>query len=420
MYDQSFNLRTLSYCFKLEDFHKKRDLSLENVRTTIINSAIERHKNGFLGYNLSSSVLRGKKVYWVDDFADILVLRKIKSNLAKTYRLKLPSRSVIVDTLKGFVSECSQYKLYRLDIHSFYESFNQDYIYKKIDELGRVERKTKQLLKEFLYSFAISGGTGIPRGLSVSAYLAELLMCDFDNYVKGIQCVFYYARYVDDIVIVTSGFEDSDDFLGGVKSALPEGLCFNEGKKFYISHLIPKCTKSPNSIQPRVLLSFEYLGYDFSVSEKLNECNIRGLYRLVNIDLAKAKVNKIKSRMVYSIIDYNKNNDFNLLCDRLKFLTANFSILDSDRVLKRLSGIHFNYPLVDAGTSKSLAELDLFLRKAILSSNGKVFFDFHLRLNQAKKYHLLKFSFVRGHEKRHFFHYSASKMIRIQRCWKYV
>lgn len=420
MYDQSFNPRTLSRCFKPEDFHKNRTLSLDSVREKTINSAIERCKNGFLGYNLRSSVLRGRRVYWANELADVLVLRKIKKNLSKVCRLKLPSRTMIVDTLNVFLSECSQYKIYRLDVSSFYESFDKDYIFNKIDELERLELKTKQLLKEFLYSFYMNGGQGIPRGLSISAYLAELLMYDFDNHMKDDYSIFYYARYVDDIVIVTSGYEDSDAFIENVKSILPNGLQFNEGKKYYISDLIPKNSKKTNAVPSRELLSFEYLGYDFSIGDKIQECNIRGYYRSIEIDLAHAKANKVKSRIIYSIIDFNKTNDFDLLFERLKFLSANFSVLDSDRVLKRLSGIHFNYPLIDARTSKRLAELDVFLRKAVLSSSGKVFFDFHANLNQQKKYRLLKISFVRGHEKRHFFHYSASKMMKIQRCWKYV
>lgn len=420
MYDQSFNPRTLSRCFKPEDFHKNRALSVENVRERVISSAIQRYKNGFLGYNLRSSVLRGKKVYWADELADTLVLRKVKNDVSRLYKLKLPSRTIIVDTLNVFLSECTQYKLYRLDIFSFYESFNKDYIFKKIESLERLEVKTRKLLNELLYSFYLTGGEGIPRGLSLSAYLAELLMCDFDNNMKSNEFVFYYARYVDDIVIVTNGFEDSEVFINNVKSILPGGLRFNEGKKYYISDLIPKVSKKTNIAYPANLLTFEYLGYDFSVSEKIEECKIRGGYRLIGIDLACAKANKIKSRIIYSIIDYNKTNDFELLCERLKFLSTNFSVLDSGRVLKMLSGIHFNYPLIDAKASKRLAELDVFLRKAVLSSNGKVFFDFHTNLNQYKKYRLLKISFVRGHEKRHFFHYSASKMMRIQRCWRYV
>nr|WP_274620819.1 RNA-directed DNA polymerase [Enterobacter kobei] len=128
--------------------------------------------------------------------------------------------------------------------------------------------------RSFLYSFYLNGGKGIPRGLSISAYLAELLMYDFDNQVKDEYSVFYYARYVDDIVIVTSGYEDSDAFVENVKSILPNGLQFNEGKKYYISDLIPKSAKKTNTAPSKKLLSFEYLGYDFSVGDKIEECNI--------------------------------------------------------------------------------------------------------------------------------------------------
>lgn len=420
MYDQSFNIRTLSHCFKPGDFQKCRKLSLEDERNKVIIDAIERTKVGFLGYQLSSSVVRGKKVYWVEDLADVLVLRKIKNNLIKLNKTRSLPRSVIVDSVRAFVSECSQYKLYRLDVASFYESFDHGFIYDQLNDLSRIDPKTKQLLKEFLYSYSLIGGQGIPRGLSVSAYLSEYFMKAFDDYVQGAKHVFYYARYVDDIVIITDGYEDGDEFLSQLKASLPKGLSFNEGKKYFVSDVVVKSASAKKNPQISELITFEYLGYDFCVSDVVNECSIRGLYRQVVVDLAKAKIKKIKSRIIHSIINYNKNLDFDLLCERLKFLSTNFSVLDANRILKRLSGIHYNYPLIDANNSKGLAELDLFLKKAVLSSNGKVFFDFNINLNQSQKYHLLKFSFVRGHDKCHFFHYSAFKMNRIQGCWKYV
>lgn len=303
---------------------------------------------------------------------------------------------------------------------SFYESFDHGFIYDQLNDLSRIDPKTKQLLKEFLYSYSLVGGQGIPRGLSVSAYLSEYFMKAFDDYVQGAKHVFYYARYVDDIVIITDGYEDGDEFLSQLKTSLPKGLSFNEGKKYFVSDVVVKSASAKKNPQISELITFEYLGYDFCVSDVVNECSIRGLYRQVVVDLAKAKIKKIKSRIIHSIINYNKNLDFDLLCERLKFLSTNFSVLDANRILKRLSGINYNYPLIDANNSKGLAELDLFLKKAVLSSNGKVFFDFNMNLNQSQKYYLLKFSFVRGHDKCHFFHYSAFKMNRIQGCWKYV
>lgn len=309
--------------------------------------------------------------------------------------------------------------MYRLDVKSFYESFDQTYIFKKIDDVTGVDVRSKQLLKEFMYEFYVNGGKGIPRGLSISSFLSDYLMHEFDELIRNLPHVFYYARYVDDIILITDGFEDDKLLMDDLRQALPAGLEFNN-KKYFVSDGLAKAGKA-NSKKPKSkLMTFEYLGYSFSISDNVSECSIRGLVRDVEIDLSQAKINKLKSRIMHSIISYNKNKNFDLLCERLKFLSTNFSVLDSERTLKRLSGIYYNYPMVDSMNSVGLAELDKFLKKAVLSSSGKVFYEFHLNLNQIQKYKVLKFSFVRGHSKCHFFHYSAKKMKRIQECWKYA
>ncbi|EGH68896.1 hypothetical protein PSYAC_29236, partial [Pseudomonas syringae pv. actinidiae str. M302091] len=40
-------------------------------------------------------------------------------------------------------------------------------------------------------------------GLALSATITEIVMQDFDNSIKELDGVFYYGRYVDDIIVVT-------------------------------------------------------------------------------------------------------------------------------------------------------------------------------------------------------------------------
>lgn len=49
----------------------------------------------------------------------------------------------------------------------------------------------------------------------MSAYLAELYMRDIDKQIKSLPTVSYYARYVDDIIIVFTPIstKDSRDYL---------------------------------------------------------------------------------------------------------------------------------------------------------------------------------------------------------------
>ncbi|MDR5019814.1 hypothetical protein RF657_15620 [Yersinia rochesterensis] len=148
--------------------------------------------------------------------------------------------------------------------------------------------------------------------------------------------------------------------------------------------------------------------------------NIKNSFRDIQIDISGDKVRKIKTRLVCAFKDFNDSKDFSLLVNRLRFLSSNFSVLDAERERKRLSGIFHNYHMTHVERSKSLVELDLFIKKAVLSGTGKVFSDSYVSLTQMQKYRLLKFSFKRGFQNCHYVYFKADKLKKIQECWKYV
>jgi hypothetical protein len=76
--------------------------------------------------------------------------------------------------------------------------------------------------------------------------------------------------------------------------------------------------------------------------------------------------------------------------------------------------------MVTEGASHSLDELDSFLRRFILNSNGKLGKTLHTSLSKAQRRRLLKISFKRGFEKRDFHHFSATDLVRLLGCWKYA
>jgi hypothetical protein len=63
--------------------------------------------------------------------------------------------------------------------------------------------------------------------------------------------------------------------------------------------------------------------------------------------------------------------------------------------------------------------LDAFLKKAILSSQGRIFSVTSSMLTRAQKNRLLKNSFYKGHAERTFRHFSKTQIALIQGCWKY-
>ena len=110
------------------------------------------------------------------------------------------------------------------------------------------------------------GGTGVPRGLALSAILSNLMMQVFDKSIQSHEETFYYSRYVDDIVIVTSARETAERFVAQVKNSLPRGLGLNPNKRQIVD--AEGRVKPSKSSDPKItLFEFDYLGYRFLISE---------------------------------------------------------------------------------------------------------------------------------------------------------
>jgi hypothetical protein len=167
-------------------------------------------------------------------------------------------------------------------------------------------------------------------------------------------------------------------------------------------------------------ISFDYLGYAFSVYEPVKVPNKKkGQYfRDVVVDIAGSKVRRMKTRIVRSLMDFVATGDFDLLRLRIKFLTSNFSVKDFRRDRSKLAGIHYSYPELTDPANSGLRELDKFLTNALLSKNGRVFAKSTAALTPDLRRLLLKHSFVRGHQERSMVHFHPTTIRKIQECWK--
>jgi hypothetical protein len=331
----------------------------------------------------------------------------------------MQSRSQISINLRLLLEEGVPYRVYRLDVQKFYESFPQDYVLTQASGINKLSPQTKGLIQSILSSQAAVGGRGVPRGLTISAILADFLMQIFDDEIRASADVFFFSRYVDDIVVLTSARELQNNFLRDVvENSLPVGLTLNPRKR-QIQGILDRISSSTSE---KSLLNFEYLGYRFSVRNpttaecgKLKPTTLR---RIVSVDIAGSKLKKIKTRVVRSFIDFSESKDFDLLRDRISYLTQNFSVFNPKVGGKKIAGIYFSYPLVDV-EAPSLLELDRFLKNAILSKTGRVFSKSSLHLNGDKRRQLLHYSFAKGHLDKSFVHFSGQRISDIQRCWKY-
>lgn len=419
MFDQSFSRRALERVLQKGDFRRIPAGDQEAFK----NALLERAKTAaFSSFNepanpLSSFNLKKKVVFHLPDLADELVARKLCANLTALAKPSNRGRSEIVGNLKLLLEEGVPYRVYRLDIKSFYESFDTLEVAAKIESFFAVSPHSKNLLKSLLSSHASIGGSGVPRGLALSAALSDLMMHDFDQCIFASHNVYFYARYVDDIIIITSSHEKVMTFSQLIEKSLPTGLKLNPNKRTIIS-AEKRVTPIKPTLAPKLVINFDYLGYRFSVHEPVLAGNKKPAtyYRAVTVDVANGKVKKLKTRIVRSFLEFEKDGDWNLLFDRIKYLTHNFSVYNSKAGGQKLAGIYHSYPQVSDDAS-SLKELDKFLRHAVLSKSGKIFSKTTLKLKGPQKRALLAQSFAAGHKTKCFVYFSALRISQIQACW---
>lgn len=422
MYDQSFNENSLDREIRKSDFRKHRTLHDEQHRKKHVMDACERVKLGFKEHNaLKISVIQGKPVSKITKFADELVLRKLNANIIKLCKTRTSDRDSIVSNIEVLLAEGIQYRVFRLDIKSFYESIPKLEILNRIERVKLLSLPTKRHLFDLIQRYHDDGHKGMPRGLSVSATISELVLSDFDKAVSAHREVFFFSRYVDDMIIITSGNENRRKFVKWIRSVLPDGLILNDKKQLIRerARVVKEKGGPPLAITTNnPSISFEFLGYNFKVTDPTGGDAKKP--RQVDLDIAPTKVNKIKTRIANSLIAYSKDKDFELLVDRVSFLCSNFSVVDADRDRKRLAGIYHNYHRVISNKSEALVDLDKYLMKIITSGFGNVSDAFFTNTSLSQRRQLLQWSFFRGHSKKIYIHFSEPRLSEIQRCWKYV
>lgn len=411
---QAFSTYRLNKVIRKSDFQNVSMADQDIYREKLLHDAINSVKKEFSDVvnPLSSFKLHGNQVYKIDRHHHRLVERNLTSNLNSISGKKAPNRASIIENLQLLLMEDVPYKIYRWDIKKFFESFDNKEVEKFINQIPNLSPQSKSLLCSILKKHKALGGTGSPRGLSLSSVLTELIMCDFDSKVSAHPDTFFYARYVDDIIIITSANENSQIFRVLAKKTLPKGLQFNELK----SQESPIIGKSPITRKQtdEFRYSFEYLGYKISIKKRTN----KDKHRIIDIDIADKKVKKYKKRLSRTFYDFAKNGNTELLIDRLRFLTKNFKVYNQHLDRTKLSGIYYNYPAIQ-GNMSNLKNLDGFIKALVLGQKGRLGTLLSTKLNSRLRSRILANSFVKGHKDVAFVTFRPERVGQIKRCWDY-
>ncbi|MGI3170628.1 antiviral reverse transcriptase Drt3a [Pseudooceanicola sp. C21-150M6] len=410
MYDPTFGSAALARQLNKSDFLNQPALKNEAHKAALITQAVTTARNGSSSLPLTPNNLAGRTIYQVNDLASDLVLRKAAQNIRRITASKQGSRIEIVRRLKLLCEEGLPFTVAKMDIKNFYPSVDQDFLSSQLSKRLMTAPSTRSVVSSLIEQCKANSVNGLPPGLAISAELSEFYMQDFDQRMREQLNAHYFARYVDDIVLILPELDNPNSLRVQVEEALPAGLKLNFSKsKIYA---FGNTRKKSTSVEH----SFDYLGFKFNVYETGKD---RPFDRRVELDIASSKVKKNKTRIVKSLLQYLADGNFDDLIDRVRILTCGYQFFDERQQKKRSAGLQHTYSLINSN-APALAELDKFFSGMVLCRSGAIGGRLALVLTNRQRKELLKYSFVCGFANRVHFRFSADRLAYLMECWKYA
>jgi hypothetical protein len=363
--------------------------------------------------------IAGKKTYQFHSVNQELVSRLISKNIRANYGIKQLNRQVIINNVVSILKESSPFNLYRFDIVSFFETVDRKSIIDRLIVDGRCSRQTILLLKDMFNSLEQQGIRGLPRGIGISSVLAEFTLDEFDRQLREEEDVFFYARFVDDIIIITSNLTTKSRIQTVIEGALPPPLKMHkDGEKVSTLSISKTSAKVPSS------KTFEYLGYKFSIGSNFHstELVMGNKRREVKVEISTSKILKIKYRLIDSFTNYISGNkgikEYAILKNRIKALTGNFYISDPVTGIQIKTGIFFNYSEKNHHIRCELQKLDAFLRGLVFCKKHRLSIRIGSKLSLNQKKEICGFSFLNGFHTKAFYSFSHLELREIKEGWK--
>ena len=337
---------------------------------------------------------KGKPVFCVDAEPEtFFVIKQLQRNIHRIYGVKQASRHDLVCQLRDMLGSKFPFELVRTDITSFYESIDRKRLVEKLDRDQLLSPASKKYIKQVLESYgAISGTpTGVPRGVGISAYLAELYLRPVDKAIRAIPGMVLYCRFVDDVVAVFAR-PPAGKSLGSFKDRIIAIFCDN-GLAHNAAKTAEFALADPNPVD------FEYLGYRFSLNGSQFE-----------IEPSAAKVVKYRARMhaafdaYWQVRPISPRGAYRELVGRIKFLTGNTRLSNSKS--RAATGIYYNNSI--ATDLSSFEQLDKELKELVTA----------LKSTSLQK-QLKKLKFTTGFVQRRYHNFSTRELRTIVRPWKH-
>lgn len=414
-----------------EDLEKVKDRKFyveKKLKEEILENIL-KHKFE-IKFDKRTNLSDGKPLYVTKKDRDsFFACKMINDELQRIYKIKQPDRNVILKNVKLLLEDNIDKILVRGDIKSFFESIPRDKLLSKICNSGFVSHRSIKLMKRMFYELSekFDLKKGVPRGISFSSSLADIYLREIDLKVNQLDGVYFYQRYVDDIIIIASATEatpTAEMLFNKVKHIFEEYKLElhseEDGGKFMAKDL--NYSQSEN-------IYFDYLGYNISMDTKIADVH----YKLKDTTIGKyikkidkvfeyyQKTARINPRKKYKEATPLKAKSQKKVClhhrqplyrlyKLLGYLTCNYYLGGAKSNI--LSGIYFKHSMLTE--NGQLKDLDKKLYQCLDKHFKDIRSDKDFGLEKIQTIIYKKYSFEKGFTERRMCHLTSAdlKMIK--------
>lgn len=333
------------------------DTHLENLTDDIYNKIIADIFD-FSAYNFELFTQQNKKrkIYSYNRLSvENVLCHYLKKQMDRIFDIQYASRSKIMNRLFNtlpVIKNMNDFVIIRADFKSFFDSILTEYVYEKYIRQSLMRRGDKEILENYIKNFKYCYA-----GLCLSNGFAEVICRDFDNHIMARlekYGIFFYERYVDDMLIMTNSFVSESKFLEIIDETIaevfgrsPVKINMGTGKFSY--------TTKRNLLQSN---RFDFLGYDF---------NMKYDYKKINFEygIAEKKIKKYTNIIEKAFLEYRKTGDVEKLRHRLKLYSSRVVIarsLESSNFDWLTKGVVANYNELRYRMNELSEDTEKFLR----------------------------------------------------------
>ncbi len=370
-----------------------------------------------------------KRTYRLESkIENFFLSKKVQLNIKRTYKVKPASRYTILSQLTNLLTDGSPKYIIRTDVSAFFESIPQQVVRNKLNKDHLLSTMSKRVINKVLdeYNrlqphFDSSAPKGIPRGVGFSPYLAEIFMRGIDNQIRLMADLVYYARYVDDMILIfiPKSIEASNShtirYSQNLEKVFNEnGLVLSNKKTGYFNilktydQIVRKEALDDNGVKStserKPANAINFLGYTISANKyTVISGQKRKLAYEIAIDLSTRKIENYKKKLKVCFKTFeskrkaNEKKAFELLLTRVMFLTGNTRLRSNKS--KILIGVYYSNPFLL--NDSSLIQLDRSLKYWIYQS----------KLTNEQQSRLLYFSFTLGYQEKRFNSFPIRKRV---------